>query len=72
MSYSKTLETDLANIRRSSIKLREQRLKLDEVTDPTQAQVEERERLRVELNKNRKQERFIKGRIDQLNGRTKK
>lgn len=68
MSTSFTLDNDLAKLRKVSIQLRERRVKLQALLEPTDEDLAELEELRVAINTSRKEERFLSGRIKLLKG----
>lgn len=65
MSYLKTLESDLKTARKTSILYRERRTKLLGLLSPTDEQRAEIEELRLKINQQRKEERFLANRIKQ-------
>ncbi len=69
MSYSQTLDKQMSVLRANSIKLLERRKALKTIEAPTEADLEELEKLRIEINASRKEERFLKNRIQQLQKR---
>ncbi len=63
---SQSLSKQLQEVREKSIQYREERIKLMAVENPTEEQIARKEELRVLVNKQRKEERFLSNRITQL------
>lgn len=69
MSYSQTLEKDLANVREKSKALHENRKAVLAIANPTEKDLKYLEKLRVEINKCRKVERRLRNQTQQLRNR---
>lgn len=66
MSYIRELENKLLVIRRRSIGFREEKKLVERKLELTKQDRDRLEELRVEINKCRKEERFLNGRIKQF------
>lgn len=66
---STTLEKDLDIVRASIFKLREERLKLQQLPSLSKEQEKALEEIRLNINRHRKRERFVKNQIAQLRQR---
>lgn len=67
MSYIKELEDKLSIIRKRSIGFREEKKTIERKLELTSNDKTRIEDLRVEINKCRKEEKFLSGRIKQFN-----
>lgn len=67
MSYINELEGKLNKVRRQSIGYREEKKMIERKTEQTKQDRDRLEEIRVEINKCRKEEKFLNGRIKQHN-----